>query len=110
MYRSLILYGMDVYGTPSPHFARQHIDQNAVRHKYSHGPNAVSSMQFRVGAERRTGTTTGTGTAVPPSDLSHATFPRTKDSDISLAEKVTPRGDEEAQLHEAPSMLAPGNL
>jgi hypothetical protein len=67
-------------------------------------------MQFRVGAERRTGTTTGTGTAVPPTDLFHATFPRTKDSEISLAEKVTPRVVEEAQLHEAPSMLAPETL
>ena len=45
----------------------------------------------------------GTGTAAPPTDRLDTTFPRTKDLDIisldSLAGKVAPVRDEEAQSH-----------
>jgi hypothetical protein len=66
---------------------------------YSDGPKVVSPMRFV--ALPKKGTATGieigasdgsTGAATTRTDLS---FVGTKDSEISLAEKLTPVGDEE---------------
>jgi hypothetical protein len=104
MHRALIFYDMDVYGIPSPH-NWQYIDQNTVRHKSSHGTKMVSSLRF--GVEPRRGTAIGTGIAAPLRDHFDIAL---KDSEISLAETVTHLGDEEAQLHEVPSIIAHENL
>ena len=105
MYRSLILYDMDVYGTPLTSWLMA-CWLEPVRDKYSDGPDNIGSLRFGASPTKGTVTGTGTGTssATATTDRFDPTFVPTKDSENSLAEKPAAIGDE-ALSHNVLSLL-----